>query len=83
MMKLSIDDKLVSVRCMDDKQYAHLKTNNHELVFPLDSIRASGKASGGRVGIAVKGDEKLVSAQLLSDLGDLTLGKIGQRGQEL
>ena len=83
MMKLSIDDKLVSVRCMDDKQYAHLKTSNRELVFPLDSIRASGKASGGRVGISVKGDERLVSAQLLSDLGDLTLGKIGQRGQEL
>lgn len=83
MMKLSIGDKLVSVQCMDNKQYAHLKTNNHELVFPLDSIRASGKTSGGRVGIAVKEDEKLVSAQLLSDLGDLTLGKIGQRGQEL
>lgn len=83
MMKLSIGDKLVSVQCMDDKQYAHLKTNNHELVFPLTSIRASGKASSGRVGIAIKEDEKLVSAQLLPDLGDLTLGKIGQRGQEL
>lgn len=83
MMKLSIGDKLVSVQCMDDKQYAHLKTNNHELVFPLTSIRASGKASSGRVGIAIKEDEKLISAQLLPDLGDLTLGKIGQRGQEL
>ncbi len=82
MMKMPIGDKLVSVQCMDDKQYACLESGTRRLVFPLTSIRASGKASSGRVGIALKEDEQLVSAELLSNLGELTLGKIGQRGQE-
>ena len=82
MMKMPIGDKLVSVQCMDDKQYACLESDARRLVFPLSSIRASGKTSSGRVGIALKEDEQLVSAELLSNLGELTLGKIGQRGQE-
>lgn len=84
MMKLSIGDKLVSVHCMDDKSYAYLKTNSHELVFPLTSIRASGKASSGRVGIALKEDETVVLARLLDTLdNNMVAGKIGQRGQEI
>ena len=84
MMKLSIGDKLVSVHCMDDKSYACLTTNSHELVFPLTSIRASGKTSSGRVGIALKEDETVTLARLLDALdGDMVVGKIGQRGQEI
>lgn len=84
MMKLSIGDKLVSVHCMDDKSYAYLKTDSHELVFPLTSVRASGKASSGRVGIALKEDETVVLARLLDALdNNMVAGKIGQRGQEI
>ena len=84
MMKLSIGDKLVSVHCMDDKSYACLTTNSHELVFSLTSIRASGKTSSGRVGIALKEDETVTLARLLDALdGDMVVGKVGQRGQEI
>ncbi len=82
MIKLAVNDKLIGTQCMDDKQYAYLKSGSRSLVFPLLSIRASGKASSGRVGMALKDGEQLVSAELLSELGSLALGKIGQRGKD-
>lgn len=83
MIKLAIGDELVSVQCMDNKHFAHLRSKDRSLVFDLSVVRESGKASTGRVGINLKDGEELVSADLLENLGDLTLGKIGQRGQEI
>lgn len=82
MIKLSIDDELVSVDCMDDKKYVMLESKDRQLVFPLSSIRASGKASSGRVGISLKEDESVISVKLLDSIDGKKLGKIGQRGQE-
>lgn len=82
MIKLSIGDELVSVDCMDDKKYVVLESEDRQLVFPLSSIRASGKASSGRIGIALKEDESVTSVKLLDSAGGKKLGKIGQRGQE-
>lgn len=82
MIKLSIGDELVSVDCMDDKKYVMLESKDRQLVFPLSSIRASGKASSGRVGISLKEDESVISVKLLDSIDGKKLGKIGQRGQE-
>ena len=82
MIKLSIGDELVSVDCMDDKKYVMLESKDRQLVFPLSSIRASGKASSGRVGISLKEDESVISVKLLDSIDGKKLGKISQRGQE-
>ena len=82
MIKLSIGDELVSVDCMDDKKYVLLESKDRQLVFPLSSIRASGKTSSGRIGISLKENESVVSVKLLDSTDNKKIGKIGQRGQE-
>lgn len=82
MIKLSIGDELVSVDCMDDKKYVLLESKDRQLVFPLSSIRASGKTSSGRIGISLKENESVVSVKLLDSADNKKIGKIGQRGQE-
>ena len=80
MIKLSIGDELVSVDCMDDKKYVLLESKDRQLVFPLSSIRASGKTSSGRIGISLKENESVVSVKLLDSTDNKKIGKIGQRG---
>lgn len=86
-IKLSENDSLVFVNMINNNNFVTLSTEHRVLAFSLDEINPSGKASSGRKGISLIGDDTVIQVSLNKKIESngifiIPVRHIGTRGVE-
>lgn len=86
-IKLSENDSLVFVNMINNNNFVTLSTEHRVLAFSLDEINPSGKASSGRKGISLIGDDTVIRVSLDKKIESngvfiIPVRHIGTRGVE-
>ena len=86
-IKLSENDSLVFVNMINNNNFVTLSTEHRVLAFSLDEINPSGKASSGRKGISLIGDDIVIRVSLDKKIESngvfiIPVRHIGTRGVE-